>query len=460
LLRRALTLALAAVLAGGILAALPAPAGAAGARGTEGPRLDAGGRPVLPATYSARAVADACRNPGDLHAEVADRVVVHYVRTGRDAVPRTDRDRSGVPDYVECTAAVVSRALALYAALGYRMPAPDRAGGDGRPDVYLVREPVPGERTPGRVLADRRGRHFMRLSTRLGPSGPPPKRESLGPSQLQGLWWVASHEAFHLVQSAYLPVSRIPRWIAEGTADAGMLAALYDRTPSDEYFDIADSWAGASWRSLTSTTNCSTVRCYGGFVFWVAAEEFFYTGQGSPTRSLLEALAAARRQGRPVGTGAAILDRVLREQFSGSLDYVMVRLFVNKGILRKVTAYPLADRLGSPAGAPASATFAAQPLSATRIPVSAAAGSTAVITVRSRARSLYPLLHLDRPEEYVTLADHDDATGLWTYRVPAKYDPSRCGGADCPRGTLDLVVLNTSNRPASYTVTVALEASP
>ncbi len=457
-------LVLAAFLAALLPSALSAAPDGATASGvaSESGRAPAGpaGRPVLPLVYRARGVAAACRNPGELHTEVADRAVIHYARTGPDAVPAADRDRSGVPDYVECTAAAVSRALAIHEALGFRMPSPDRAGGDGRPDVYLVRRPLPGGRALGRVLADRAGAHYMRLSTRLGPSRPPVKRDALDASRLQGLWWVASHEAFHLVQSAYLPVARIPRWIAEGTADVGMLSALYDRKPTDEYFGLADTWASQSWRSLTSTADCRTVRCYGGFVFWVAVEEFLYTGPGSPTKALLEALAEARRAGRPIGSGAALLDQVLRERFSSSLDLVMVRLFVNKGILPRVTPYPEADRLGAAAAAPVATTFAAQPLSATRLPVAvpaAAAGATVVITVRSELRALYPLLHLGRPEEYVTLADHDEAAGTWTYRVPPTYDPSRCGGGACARGALDLVVLNTFNRPASYTVTVGLE---
>lgn len=68
---------------------------------------------------------------------------VHFTRAGTNAVPATDSDDSGVPDFVEVVATSYEEVGALYhGPLGYRRPVSDGTiannGGDGRFDVYLI----------------------------------------------------------------------------------------------------------------------------------------------------------------------------------------------------------------------------------------------------------------------------------------------------------------------------------
>lgn len=69
--------------------------------------------------------------------------LIHFTRQGPNAVPATDADSSGVPDFVEHVASVYEEVLLKYRdELGFRPPVSDEGladnGGDGRFDVYLV----------------------------------------------------------------------------------------------------------------------------------------------------------------------------------------------------------------------------------------------------------------------------------------------------------------------------------
>ena len=66
-------------------------------------------------------------------------VLVHYASAGIDAVPMTDANGDGIPDFVAEVASVAELAVDRYLALGLRRPLADGAlGGDGRIDVYLA----------------------------------------------------------------------------------------------------------------------------------------------------------------------------------------------------------------------------------------------------------------------------------------------------------------------------------
>jgi MYXO-CTERM domain-containing protein len=71
-----------------------------------------------------------------------ERVRVHFTRAGANAVPATDEDGSGIPDFVELAGDATETALDFYAAEGFLAPLGDAAlaenGGDARFDVYLV----------------------------------------------------------------------------------------------------------------------------------------------------------------------------------------------------------------------------------------------------------------------------------------------------------------------------------
>jgi hypothetical protein len=85
--------------------------------------------------------------PGDVvetHASKGGSFLVHFTRSGPNAVPAADSDATGIPDFVEEVAAIYDEVLDLYQGkLGFRAPPSDEAvsvdnGGDGRFDVYLV----------------------------------------------------------------------------------------------------------------------------------------------------------------------------------------------------------------------------------------------------------------------------------------------------------------------------------
>lgn len=62
---------------------------------------------------------------------------LHYTLSGVNAVPRTDLDANGVPDYVDHFVAAFDDGLAALRELGYLDPQPDAHGGDERLDVYF-----------------------------------------------------------------------------------------------------------------------------------------------------------------------------------------------------------------------------------------------------------------------------------------------------------------------------------
>ncbi len=118
-------------------ALLPVVAALAGTLPT-GARAD---RPDTPGTtelfrYDAGDVVDVYGSPGG-------EFLLHFTRTGANAVPHVDSDGSGVPDYVERLAALYDSVLAFYRdELGFRAPLSDADvadnGGDERFDVYLL----------------------------------------------------------------------------------------------------------------------------------------------------------------------------------------------------------------------------------------------------------------------------------------------------------------------------------
>ncbi|MCO6465808.1 MAG: hypothetical protein J5I53_04250 [Bradyrhizobiaceae bacterium] len=63
---------------------------------------------------------------------------VHYTRVGADAVPASDDDVNGIPDFVESCLAALELAWTTYTTIGYVAPPNDgEAGGSSAIDVYL-----------------------------------------------------------------------------------------------------------------------------------------------------------------------------------------------------------------------------------------------------------------------------------------------------------------------------------
>jgi hypothetical protein len=180
-------------------------------------------------------------------------VVVHYVVLGVNAPPLNDDDANSVPDYVERVGAAADRALAYYERRGFRLPLPDEAGPDARPDIYVSRF-SPG--TLGLALPDSRaeGGAFIVVSNNLDPSSE---------RSFASVYATVAHELFHLVQFSYFGLGSdpaIPTWILEGTA-----AALETRVNPD-LDDLVSTiqlrrWFSATERSLTTQS-------YGAQLLW------------------------------------------------------------------------------------------------------------------------------------------------------------------------------------------------
>ena len=181
------------------------------------------------------------------------RVVVHYVLLGIDAPPLNDDDANGVPDYIQRIGDAADFALDYYERRGFRVPRPDAAGPDARPDVYVSRF-VPG--TLGVAFpADRAaGGAFVVVGNNLDPSAE---------RSFASVYATVAHELFHLVQFSYFRPDadpEIPTWILEGTA-----AALETRV----YPDLDDLVSTIQLRRWFSATEQSlTTQSYGAQLLW------------------------------------------------------------------------------------------------------------------------------------------------------------------------------------------------
>src|SRR4029079_13727515 len=181
------------------------------------------------------------------------RAVVHYVASGIDAPPLNDDDADGVPDYAERVGEAADRALAYFERRGLRMPLPDEAGPDSRPDLYISRfspgtlgVAFPGSRAQGGA--------FAVVSNNLEPSAE---------RSFASVYATVAHELFHLVQFSYFgpdtePV--LPTWILEGTA-----AALETRV-NPQLDDLVSTIQLRSWFSATERS--MTERSYGAQLLW------------------------------------------------------------------------------------------------------------------------------------------------------------------------------------------------
>jgi hypothetical protein len=139
----------------------------------------------------------------------------HWNDTGADAVPQTDANANGVPDYVDQVASVVDHVRQTYVGAGYRAPEPDGTkGGDSRTDIYLADvgaqglygyctsdQPVPSGNGPYDAYA------FCVLDNDYAGFPRTP---------LANIEVTAAHEYFHAVQFAYDAFE--DPWFMEATA--------------------------------------------------------------------------------------------------------------------------------------------------------------------------------------------------------------------------------------------------
>jgi hypothetical protein len=136
-------------------------------------------------------------------------VLVHYATTGVDAVPMTDANADGVPDFVAEVANTAELALARYASLGFRRPLDDGVlGGDGRIDIYLRDlSAADGNAGTDECTAGKCVGFAVAENDYVGFTYP---------SVTEGIRSVVPHELFHLAQYAYA-MDQSATW-TEGTA--------------------------------------------------------------------------------------------------------------------------------------------------------------------------------------------------------------------------------------------------
>ncbi|MCU0698031.1 MAG: hypothetical protein MUC96_16030 [Myxococcaceae bacterium] len=143
--------------------------------------------------------------------------LVHFTRAGRNAVPRADRNDSGVPDFVEDVASIYEDVAVTYQQQwGFRIAERDDAvannGGDGRFDVYLLDFGGNADgafRTDECTSANReRCIGYMVQENDFAGYG--------YPSLSEAVKILASHEYFHATQAAYDANQDVV--VSEGTA--------------------------------------------------------------------------------------------------------------------------------------------------------------------------------------------------------------------------------------------------
>lgn len=148
--------------------------------------------------------------PGELvETFSAGPITAHFTRAGSNAVPNTDADDNGVPDFVEEVASQYVEALAFYESEGFAAPLADSAGGDAGLDVYLLDLFGSADGSYQRDDCDTSGcRGYMVHENDFVGYGYPSLRVA---NRI-----VASHELFHAIQAAYAPT--LGSVFSEGTA--------------------------------------------------------------------------------------------------------------------------------------------------------------------------------------------------------------------------------------------------
>jgi MYXO-CTERM domain-containing protein len=152
----------------------------------------------------------------ETHASPGGRFLIHFTRDGINAVPDTDSDTSGIPDFVEQVAQVYDQVLVHYQGLGLRAPLDDGDiadnGGDDRFDVYLVDFNGIGD---GNYRNDACGPTNQEVCAGYMIQ----ENDYAGygyPSTLVANRILGSHEFFHAIQAAY--DNNQGSVLAEGTA--------------------------------------------------------------------------------------------------------------------------------------------------------------------------------------------------------------------------------------------------
>ena len=191
---------------------------------------------------------------------VGTRAVVHYVTSGPAAPPLADANGNGVPDYVEAVGAAADRALLNYSRAGFKLPRPDNAGPDTKPDVYIDALP---EGLYGYTLTQphAEGGSFVLVSSKLDLSTTKPR----GSVDI-----TVAHERFHVIQFSYIVSDKVPLWSSEGSATA-MSMLVFPQVQDLALADYLGFWLKQPWRPLFDE-RAGCAHCYGGAWWWLYLE--------------------------------------------------------------------------------------------------------------------------------------------------------------------------------------------
>lgn len=199
---------------------------------------------------------------------------LHFTRAGRHAVPLTDADESGVPDFIERVAETYDAALAKYLEDGFEHPVRDS---DGVFDVYLVDF---GSGADGAYRSEsctttgvRQCAGYMVQDNDFAEYAVSRREDAIA--------ILASHELFHAVQAAY--DDALPAVFSEGTA---VWATESFEPELDDFEGFARSYFADPSRSLEQNASGPVdAFTYGSAVFFQFLSERY--GEGI-VRELLE----------------------------------------------------------------------------------------------------------------------------------------------------------------------------
>jgi hypothetical protein len=193
---------------------------------------------------------------------------VHWVDEGLDAPNLGDRDRDGIPDFVERVLRVAERVHRVEnGKLGWREPKSDgrRGGRNGRTDVYLsqIGGELFGYAAPDRGQVPEGGRIPRRLHGYLVLDNDYSAFEFPGTKPLEDLQVTFAHEYNHILQFGY-DAYQDP-WFAEATA-TWMEDQVYNGI--DDYLRYVRRWVRL-WETPLTT---NSIKEYGSAVWnqWLA----------------------------------------------------------------------------------------------------------------------------------------------------------------------------------------------
>jgi len=242
---------------------------------------------------------------------VGARAVVHYVSTGVAAPPLNDDDGNGYPDYVEQVSSAADTALLYYERHGFRLPFPDAAGPDSRPDIYIDNLPagIFGLTFPETA----EGGTFVLVAPRLDA-----RQKTFGSIQI-----TVAHELFHVIQFSYVKSGRLPVWAAEGSATA-LSMLVFPKVEDLTVENYLDAWLFQPWLPLYDE-RFGCAHCYGSAWWW----QYLARLKPGVLPRYFALLEAADQQGKSARVGVAQLDRALRNSRVGTLNDVFAAFSLN-----------------------------------------------------------------------------------------------------------------------------------